>query len=61
MNIQIMYNNNSKIQARILKSKLLSNGFNVVDNLSDLVIIIGGDGYICLVGYMYYSICLQLP
>ena len=44
MNIQIMYNNNSKIQARILKSKLLSNGFNVVDNLADLVIIIGGDG-----------------
>lgn len=44
MNIQIMYNDNSKIQARILKNKLLSNGFNLVDNLADLVIIIGGDG-----------------
>lgn len=44
MNIQIMYNDNSKIQARILRNKLLSNGFNLVDNLADLVIIIGGDG-----------------
>lgn len=44
MNIQIMYNDNSRIQARILKNKLLSNGFNLVDNLADLVIIIGGDG-----------------
>ena len=44
MNIQIMYNNNSKIEARILKSKLLYNGFNLVDSLADLVIIICGDG-----------------
>ena len=44
MNIKIMYNDNSKIHARILKSKLLSNGFNLVDDLADLVIIIGGDG-----------------
>ena len=44
MNVKIMYNDNSKIQARILKRKLLYNGFNLVDDLADLVIIIGGDG-----------------
>lgn len=44
MNVKIMYNDNSKIQARILKSKLLSSGFNLVDDLADLVIIVGGDG-----------------
>jgi NAD+ kinase len=44
MNVKIMCNEVSKIQSRILKSKLIEKGFNIVDDQADLVFIIGGDG-----------------
>ena len=44
MDIKIMYNESSKILARVLKSKFKQEGFNIVDSHADCVCIIGGDG-----------------
>lgn len=44
MNVKIVYNEASKIQYRILKNKLKSKDFNLVDDQADIVFIIGGDG-----------------
>ena len=44
MNIKIVCNDNSKIQARIIKHKLVENGFKIVQENPDFVFIIGGDG-----------------
>lgn len=44
MNVKIVCNETSKIQARILKSKLKENGFNLVETQPDFVFVVGGDG-----------------
>ena len=44
MNIKVVCNDSSQIQARILKSKLKEKGFNIVDSQADFVFIISGDG-----------------
>ena len=44
MNIRVMCSSGNNVNARIIKRKLIENGFNVVDSQADVVFIVGGDG-----------------
>jgi len=58
MNIKIVCNDNSKIQARIIRHKLVENGFKIVQTNPDFVFVIGGDGtFLRALRELNYSHC----
>ncbi len=44
MDIKVVCNSRNKIDSRVIKKKLIENGFNVVDSNPDIVFVVGGDG-----------------
>ena len=44
MDIKIVCNNRNRVDSRVIKQKLIENGFNVVSSKPDIVFVLGGDG-----------------